>query len=104
MDNKPNRTFHTALRVVLMTAALLSMAGTASAERILRVATHAGLSKLDPIWTNAYITRNHGYMIYDTLFAMDESFEIPAADGRQMERERGRTRLHLHSAGRTHLA
>ena len=76
MDNKPNRTFHTALRVVLMTAALLSMAGTASAERILRVATHAGLSKLDPIWTNAYITRNHGYMIYDTLFAMDESFEI----------------------------
>ena len=76
MDNKPKRTLHTALRVVLMTTALLTIAGTASAERILRVATHAGLSHLDPIWTNAYITRNHGYMIYDTLFAMDESFEI----------------------------
>jgi peptide/nickel transport system substrate-binding protein len=31
---------------------------------------------LDPIWTPAYITRNHGYMIYDTLFATDASGEI----------------------------
>ena len=29
------------------------------------------LKILDPIWTTAYITRDHGYMVYDTLFAND---------------------------------
>ena len=37
---------------------------------------HSDLKIVDPIWTTAYITRNHGYMIYDTLFAMDEKGEI----------------------------
>lgn len=46
----------------------------ASAETVLRVIPHADLKNLDPIWTTAYISRNHGYLIYDTLFAMDESF------------------------------
>ena len=30
---------------------------------------------LDPIWTTAYITRNHGYMVFDTLFALDDNFQ-----------------------------
>jgi peptide/nickel transport system substrate-binding protein len=52
-----------------------SMAATnASAESVLRVIPHADLKNLDPIWTTAYISRNHGYLIYDTLFSMDESF------------------------------
>src|SRR5688572_8127368 len=38
---------------------------------VLRVIPHADLKNIDPIWTTAYISRNHGYMIYDTLFAMD---------------------------------
>lgn len=42
---------------------------------VLRVAPHAELKVYDPVWTTAYITRNHGYLIYDTLFAMDENFE-----------------------------
>ncbi|MEM9430839.1 MAG: ABC transporter substrate-binding protein [Pseudomonadota bacterium] len=46
----------------------------ANAEVTLTVIPHADLKNLDPIWTTAYISRNHGYMIYDTLFAMDESF------------------------------
>lgn len=51
------------------------MAATdAAAESVLRVIPHADLKNLDPIWTTAYISRNHGYLIYDTLFAMDESF------------------------------
>ena len=37
---------------------------------------HSDLKIVDPIWTTAYITRNHGYMVYDTLFAMDEKGEI----------------------------
>jgi peptide/nickel transport system substrate-binding protein len=47
----------------------------ASAEKVLRVIPHADLKNLDPIWTTAYITRNHAYLIYDTLFAMDENFK-----------------------------
>ncbi len=29
---------------------------------------------LDPIWTTAYVTRNHGYMVFDTLFAINSKF------------------------------
>ncbi len=32
---------------------------------------HADLKILDPSFTTAYITRNFGYMVYDTLFAQD---------------------------------
>jgi peptide/nickel transport system substrate-binding protein len=45
-------------------------------NKTLRFIAQADLRVLDPIATTAYITRNHGYMIYDTLFAMDENFEI----------------------------
>lgn len=48
---------------------------TGCAGPTLRVAPHAELKILDPIWTTAYITRNHGYLVYDTLFAMNENFE-----------------------------
>ena len=34
---------------------------------------NGNLTILDPIWTTAYVTRDHGYMIYDTLFATDEN-------------------------------
>src|SRR2546430_2719610 len=42
----------------------------------LRFVPHADLKVLDPIWTTAYITRNHGYMIFDTLFGLDANFKI----------------------------
>jgi peptide/nickel transport system substrate-binding protein len=42
----------------------------------LRFVPHADLKVLDPIWTTAYITRNHGYMIFDTLFAMDANLSV----------------------------
>jgi peptide/nickel transport system substrate-binding protein len=51
---------------------LAALSGTPDAQVTLRVVPHSDLKILDPIWTGAYITRNHGYLIYDTLFAMDE--------------------------------
>src|SRR5687768_6210194 len=57
-------------------AALAAAAGGAQAQTTLKVVMHSDLKIVDPIWTTAYITRNHGYMIYDTLFAMDEKGEI----------------------------
>ena len=55
---------------------MLLAAGAASAQSTLRVVMHSDLKILDPIWTTAYITRNHGYMVYDTLFAMDAKLKI----------------------------
>ena len=54
----------------------LGLAAPASAETTLKVVPHSGLKILDPIWTTAYISRNHGYMVYDTLFALDAEGNI----------------------------
>jgi peptide/nickel transport system substrate-binding protein len=64
--------------VILWTALALAFCRAAAAEpaSVLRVAMHADLRAIDPIWSTAYITRNHGYMVYDTLFAMDGRGEI----------------------------
>src|SRR5690348_18318165 len=61
--------------------AALAMACTAHAQAtwaqtLFRDVNHSDLKILDPIWTTAYIVRNHGYMIYDTLFALDGNLEI----------------------------
>jgi len=64
------------LVAVLTAFAALALVGPATAETTLRVVMHSDLKIVDPIWTTAYIVRNHGYMIYDTLFAMDAKGEI----------------------------
>jgi peptide/nickel transport system substrate-binding protein len=64
------------LGAVAALAAVAGLAQPADAQKTLRVVMHSDLKILDPIWTTAYIVRNHGYMIYDTLFATDEKGEI----------------------------
>src|SRR6266403_818237 len=59
----------------LTALAALALVGPATAETTLRVVMHSDLKIVDPIWTTAYIVRNHGYMVYDTLFAMDAKGE-----------------------------
>jgi peptide/nickel transport system substrate-binding protein len=57
-------------------AALLATKALAQQPaKTLRVVMHSDLKIIDPIWTTAYIVRNHGYMIYDTLFALDDKLE-----------------------------
>ena len=66
-------------RILGLAAALaLSLPGAAIAQQptTLRVVAHSDLKILDPIWTTAFIVRNHGYMIYDTLFALDGELKI----------------------------
>jgi len=48
--------------------------GRAAGERVLRFVPQSDVAVLDPIWTTAYVTRNHGYMIFDTLFGTDGTF------------------------------
>jgi peptide/nickel transport system substrate-binding protein len=45
-------------------------------QQTLRFIAEADLKVLDPIWTTGYITRNHGYLVYDTLFGTDENLQI----------------------------
>lgn len=42
----------------------------------LKAVMHSDVKILDPIWTTAYIQRNFGYMVWDTLFAMNDKFEV----------------------------
>jgi len=65
-----------AASVALTLAWCLGTAGSADAQTTLKVVMHSDLKIVDPIWTTAYIVRNHGYMVYDTLFATDANGEI----------------------------
>ncbi len=61
-----------ARRSWLVVSVLCAVALPAGAQdKVLRVVPHANLAILDPIWTTAYMSRNHGYMIYDTLLGTD---------------------------------
>src|SRR5690606_30870637 len=43
-------------------------------NRLLKFVPQANLTSVDPIWTTANVTRNHGYMVFDTLYGMDAEF------------------------------
>jgi peptide/nickel transport system substrate-binding protein len=47
-----------------------------AAGKTLLVKMHSDLRVIDPGFTTAYITRDHGYMVYDTLLATDSSFKV----------------------------
>ena len=64
------------LATLASVALLASLSAPAAAETTLRVVMHSDLKITDPIWTTAYIVRNHGYLVYDTLFSMDAKGEI----------------------------
>ena len=62
---------------LVVTAALAAALGTAVAQdKVVRLVPHSNLNILDPIWTTQYMARNHGYMVYDTLFGTDEKNRI----------------------------
>ena len=61
---------------ILFVVAASGGGSPASAQTTLRVVMHSDLKIIDPIWTTAYIVRNHGYLVYDTLFAMDAKGDI----------------------------
>jgi peptide/nickel transport system substrate-binding protein len=69
-------------RDLLLAAAATAAANVAApalaqpaASRVLRVIPQANLTSLDPIWTTAVVTRNHAYLVYDQLVAVNAAFE-----------------------------
>ena len=61
----------TGAAAVAMTARPASAAG-----KTIKYVRNGNLAQLDPIWTTAYVTRDHGYMIYDVLFALDAKLQV----------------------------
>lgn len=65
-------------RMTVLCGALSFCTGTsyaADAPSVLRIVPQSDLKILDPIWTTSAITRDYGYMVYDTLFGVDERGE-----------------------------
>ncbi len=57
-------------------AALLARPNIVRAEaaRVLRFIPQADLAVLDPVFSSVYVTRNHGYMVFDTLYGQDSAY------------------------------
>ncbi|WP_173640470.1 ABC transporter substrate-binding protein [Bradyrhizobium sp. 41S5] len=57
-------------------ALLSSRAIAAGKGKTISAVMHSDLRIIDPGFTTAYITRDHGYMVYDTLLGIDSSFKV----------------------------
>ena len=64
--------------LLTMAAATLAAPNLARAQgsRVLKFIPQSDVTVLDPIWTSVYVTRNHGYLVFDTLYGQDQSFRV----------------------------
>ncbi|SDR52929.1 peptide/nickel transport system substrate-binding protein [Rhizobiales bacterium GAS113] len=67
-------------RTILKAGALLPLLAApriaaAQGQRVLKFIPQSDLAVLDPIFTTAYVTRNHGYLVFDTLYGQDAQFK-----------------------------
>ncbi len=49
---------------------------SAADKKTITAVMHSDLRIIDPGFTTAYITRDHGYMVFDTLLATDSKFKV----------------------------
>ena len=61
--------------LALVMGAILPGGAQAQAQSVLRVAPETLTRILDPHFTTSFTTRDLGYLIYDTLFAVDDNFQ-----------------------------
>src|SRR5688500_18734540 len=71
-----NPRWFAALALIAVAAGPWAWTAATAQQKVLKFIPQADLRILDPIATTAYITRNHAYMVYDTLFAMDEKLNV----------------------------
>ena len=56
-------------------AALAAPAVVQAADtRVLRFVPQSDLAVMDPVWTTAYQSRDHAFLVFDTLFGQDADF------------------------------
>jgi peptide/nickel transport system substrate-binding protein len=63
------------LGTAIAASAFPSIAKAAS-SRVLKFIPQSDLTVIDPIWSTVYTARNHGYLVFDTLFGMDAQYRI----------------------------
>ena len=73
-DRLTRRDLGKAAAAVALAASAPRAARAADDKKTLRFIAQSDLRVLDPVWTTAYITRNHAYCVFDTLFAIDAEF------------------------------
>ena len=58
-----------------------------AASRVLKFIPQSDVAVIDPIVTTAYVTRNHGFLLYDTLYGLDAEFrpQPQMAEGHTVE-------------------
>jgi peptide/nickel transport system substrate-binding protein len=56
-------------------AGLLLASHAEAADKTIRMVPRGDLNILDPVWSTVAITRDYGYMVYDTLFSPDANFK-----------------------------
>ena len=93
-------------RALVSAAAALAAPNLVRAEpaRVLRFIPQADLAAVDPVWTSVYVTRNHGYMVYDTLYGQDSAYRATPqmVEGATTERDGREWRLKLRDGLRFH--
>ena len=71
-----SRIFRSTTAAAALALALAPGAGRSeTGPKALRFIPQADLRSIDPIWTTAYVTRNFGYLVFDTLFSLDKDFK-----------------------------
>ncbi|PZP43560.1 MAG: ABC transporter substrate-binding protein [Azospirillum brasilense] len=78
----------------LALAPLAAPAARSQPAKVLRFIPQVDLAILDPVFASFYVTRNHGYMVFDTLYGVDGDFQpqpqmaaghVVSTDGRQWD-------------------
>ena len=79
-------------------------AARAAQSTTLRIAPASDLAALDPVWTTAPVVRNHGYMVFDTLYATDAQLrpQPQMAEGHQVDDDGKRWTITLRDGLRFH--
>ena len=62
------------LQASALTLAAPRLAGAQAGQKLLRFAPQADLAILDPIVTTGFVTRNHAFLVFDTLYGWDEQY------------------------------
>ncbi len=60
----------------LATLAAPRIASAQTKAKLLKFIPESDLAVIDPIWTTATVTRNHGYLVFDTLYGQNDKYGI----------------------------
>ena len=85
-------------------ASTLARPAVAQPARVLRFVPEADVAVIDPIWTTATVTRNHGYLVFDTLYGQTAGYDFQPqmVEGHTVEADGRLWRLTLREGLRFH--